>query len=429
MSLSLDEVLAALPKRLQKVFEDPSVTELMINSPDSVWYEKQGCLYPVYSGKTPKSEALTERMLDTTVKRIARPLGFDADKKSPIVDARLPDGSRVAIACPPITESFALSIRRFGSRPWTAAKLVETGSIPAEVLSLIGRALSRRENVIISGGTGTGKTTMLSAFASLINEEERIVSIEDTRELQIPAPNCLRLEAKNNRDEKEGVPVTIRDLVRHALRHRPDRLIVGEVRGEEAQDLIEALNTGHGGSISTVHANSARAALTRLATCALQSDAAPPWDVICEHVALAVQYVIHLQRSLDGRRGVRQVLQVNSYDRNRQDYDCSIIWEAPPMDANGDGPTAADRIVKQALNPLASARRCANCQAVLPANSKGSKGSQSDLCKTCKRKEQNHQAYLRRKAKAEEQQTATNKPSRKTVPREHGKARSRVRRT
>ena len=263
MKLSLEEVLAALPKRLRKVFEDSSVTELMINSPSSVWFEKEGCLYPVYTDKTPKAEALTERMLDTTVKRIARPLGFDADKKSPIVDARLPDGSRVAIACPPITESFSLSIRRFGSRPWTAAKLVETGSIPAEVLSLISQALSHRENVIISGGTGTGKTTMLSAFASLINEEERIVCIEDTRELHIPAPNCLRLEAKNSPEEEDGPNVTIRDLVRHALRHRPDRLIVGEVRGEEAQDLIEALNTGHGGSISTVHANSARAALTQ----------------------------------------------------------------------------------------------------------------------------------------------------------------------
>ena len=204
MSLSLEEVLAALPKRLQKVFEDPSVTELMINSPSSVWFEKEGCLYPVLTVKTPRAEALTERMLDTTVKRIARPLGFDADKKAPIVDARLPDGSRVAIACPPITESFALSIRRFGSRPWTAAKLVETGAIPEVILTLIAEALNQRENIIISGGTGTGKTTMLSAFASLIDEEERIVCIEDTRELHIPAPNCLHLEAKSSPDNKNS---------------------------------------------------------------------------------------------------------------------------------------------------------------------------------------------------------------------------------
>ena len=423
MSLSLDEVLAALPKRLQKVFEDSSVTELMINSPSSVWFEKEGCLYPVYTDKTPKAEALTERMLDTTVKRIARPLGFDADKKSPIVDARLPDGSRVAIACPPITESFSLSIRRFGSRPWTASKLVETGSIPAEVLTLISEALSHRENVIISGGTGTGKTTMLSAFASLINEEERIVCIEDTRELHIPAPNCLRLEAKNSPEEEDGPNVTIRDLVRHALRHRPDRLIVGEVRGEEAQDLIEALNTGHGGSISTVHANSARAALTRLATCALQSNSAPPWDVICEHVALAVQYVIHLQRSLDGRRGVHQVLKVVNYDRNQQDYNCSIVWEAPPISSNGGGGNAASLIINQEPNPVASSRHCSQCSATLPENGKA---SESDLCKNCRRKQQNHAAYLRRKTKAQKQSATTSERSRKTVPRERAKPRSRV---
>ena len=420
MSLSLEEVLAALPKRLQKVFEDGTVTELMINSPDSVWFEKNGCLYPVYTDKTPKAEALTERMLDATVKRIARPLGFDADKKSPIVDARLPDGSRVAIACPPITESFALSIRRFGSRPWTAAKLVESGSLPAEVLSLIARALNQRENVIISGGTGTGKTTMLSALASLINEEERIVSIEDTRELHIPAPNCLRLEAKKSRKEEEGPNVTIRDLVRHALRHRPDRLIVGEVRGEESQDLLEALNTGHGGSISTVHANSARAALTRLATCALQSKAAPPWHVICEHVALAVEYVIHLQRSLDGRRGVRQVLEVTSYDRNQQDYNCSIVWEAPPVDANGDGSTIADRIMDRTMSSLPASRRCSRCSAELPSNGKG---SQSDLCKSCRRKEQNHRAYLKRKQNQEEPLSAVPSAG-KPIPRERAKPRS-----
>ena len=418
MSLPLEEVLSALPKRLRKVFEDGTVTELMINSPDSVWFEKDGCLYPVYTDKTPRAERLTERMIDATVKRMARPLGLDADKKSPIVDARLPDGSRVAIACPPITESFALSIRRFGSRPWTAAKLVDSGSLPAEVLSLIAKALNQRENVIISGGTGTGKTTMLSALASLINEEERIVCIEDTRELHIPAPNCLRLEAKKSRKEEEGPNVTIRDLVRHALRHRPDRLIVGEVRGEESQDLLEALNTGHGGSISTVHANSARAALTRLATCALQSKAAPPWDVICEHVALAVQYVIHLQRSTDGRRGVRQVLEVSRYDRNRKDYDCSIVWEAPPMDANGDAGMIADRI--QSLSSLPAARCCSRCSKPLEANGKG---SQSDLCKTCRRKEQNHRAYLRRKQKKEEQSPA--KPSsRMSVSRGRAKPRS-----
>ena len=278
--------------------------------------------------------------------------------------------------------------------------------------------MNQRENVIISGGTGTGKTTMLSALVSLINEEERIFSIEDTRNLQIPAPNCLRLESKSTLDDEDGPNVTIRDLVRHALRHCPDRLILGEVRGEEAQDLLEALNTGHGGSISTVHANSARAALTRLATCALQSKAAPPWDVICEHVALAVEYVIHLQRSLDGRRGVRQVLEVNSYDRTRQDYNCSTVWEAPPMDDNGNGSSLADRL--KSLNSVAEARRCSRCSQPLEANGKN---KQSDLCKTCRRKEQNHRAYLRRKQKKQEQ-SSTESSTGKSNPQVRDKPRS-----
>ena len=320
--LSLDIVLAELPHQLREIFNNPRVTELMINSPQSVWYELDGCLRPV------EADGLTARGLESTAKRIAHPLGLNVGARAPIVDARLPDGSRVAIACPPITDTYALSIRRFGGKPWSAEMLLQAGSLPPEVLECSQQALDHRHNILISGGTGTGKTTMLSALASLINEEERIVCIEDTRELNISAPNCLRLESKSSREEKEGVTVTIRDLVRHALRHRPDRLIVGEVRGAEAGDLIQALNTGHGGSISTVHANSARAALTRLATCALQSDAALPWNVICELVALAVQLVIHLERSLDGRRFVKQVLQVHGYNQARGDFDCSLLFHS-----------------------------------------------------------------------------------------------------
>ena len=379
--LSLEEVLAELPAKLQKVFEDSRVTELMINSPESVWYERDGCLYPVYT------EGLTSRDLEATAMKIARPLGLDANKTAPIVDARLPDGSRVAIACPPIAETYALSIRRFGSRPWTADKLVEAGSLPREVLRLAERAFQRRENILVSGGTGTGKTTLLGALASLINEEERIVAIEDTRELQIPAPNCLRLEAR-------GANVTIRSLVRHALRHRPDRLIVGEVRGEEAQDLIEALNTGHGGSISTVHANSARAALTRLATCALQSATSPPWAVVCELVALAVQYVIHLERTLDGRRAVRQVLRVDGFDRIKQDFQCSIVWR----EAESNGNYTSNHI-EQAEHPegdAAAVQHCGRCSSLLSDNGKD---RSNGLCGKCHRREQNRRAYEKRKAK------------------------------
>ena len=384
--LSLDEVLAKLPARLRKVFEDDRVTELMINSPDSVWYERDGCLYPV------NTEGLTPHDIQTTALRIARPLGLDADKRAPIVDARLPDGSRVAIACPPIAETYALSIRRFGGRPWTTDMLVEAGSLPREVLDCSQQALDHRQNILISGGTGTGKTTLLSALASLINEEERIVSIEDTRELRISAPNCLRLEAKSA-PEEEGGTITIRDLVRHALRHRPDRLIVGEVRGEEASDLIQALNTGHGGSISTVHANSARAALTRLATCALQSDSAMPWNVICELVALAVQVVIHLTRSLDGRRSVEQVIRVHGYDQARGDFSCSLVWGAAGV---SDVTEPDDDALRHEAVEETGLLRCARCPNLLQYNGRGRRTS---LCKQCSRQEQNRKAYERRKTR------------------------------
>ena len=267
--------------------------------------------------------------------------------------------------------------------------LVQAESLPREVLECARQALDHRHNILISGGTGTGKTTMLSALASLISEDERVVCIEDTRELKISAPNCLRLEAKKSRSKEEGGPVTIRDLVKHALRHRPDRLIVGEVRGAEADDLIQALNTGHGGSISTVHANSARAALTRLATCALQSDVSLPWNVICELVALAVQLVIHLERSDDGRRFVKQVLHVHGYSQARGDFDCSLVWgevwqppKVIPMDRK-----------KQARSAEADSLRCTRCSEPLTPPRRG---PMPTLCKRCRKDGQNQRAYDRK---------------------------------
>ena len=195
--------------------------------------------------------------------------------------------------------------------------LVEAGSLPREVLELSGRALSERSNILISGGTGTGKTTLLGALASLINEQERIVSIEDTRELQIAAPNCLRLEAR-------GANVTIRNLVRYALRHRPDRLILGEVRGEEAEDLIQALNTGHGGSLTTVHANNAERALSRIASCAMQGGGELPWEVTCRGVVDGIAMVIHMTRH-EGRRFAEEAAFVEGYDAKENQWNIQRI--------------------------------------------------------------------------------------------------------
>ncbi len=377
LMLSLDQVLASLPTALRQVFDDPSVTELTINSPDSVWCERGGRLYPV------PAEGLTEKDIAAAALRIARPLGLDADQRAPIADARLEDGSRVAIAAPPVAPCYALSIRRFGGRAWTTGDLLKSGSLPPEVLRAAAEALAERRNILISGGTGAGKTTLLSALANLIGDDERIVVIEDTRELRFSAPNCLRLEAR-------GANVTIRALVRHALRHRPDRLIIGEVRGGEAEDLIQALNTGHGGSLSTLHANSAGAALTRLATCALQSSSPLPWNVVCELVSLAVQLVIHLGRDDDGARAVRQVLRVHGYDQARGLFRCSALWPAEHAEAQAD---ASDR---PAATSAPGAQRCSRCGGELRP---GVRGLPTALCKQCRRREQNRRAYARRKAK------------------------------
>ena len=236
---------------------------------------------------------------------IARPLGLDPTT-TPILDARLDDGSRVAICVPPASPSVAITVRRFGKRAFSAAQLVEQGALPEHI----------RRNILVSGGTGSGKTTLLNALIDLLADDERIVAIEDTLELRIDAPNCVRFEA---RGLQQGA-VTIRDLVRHALRHRPDHIVVGEVRGGEAADLLQALNTGHGGSLTTVHANNAESALSRLASCAMQGGSELPWDVICRGVVDGIAMVIHMTRR-EGRRFVEEAAFVRGYAAGTNQWD------------------------------------------------------------------------------------------------------------
>ena len=219
----------------------------------------------------------------------------------PIIDARLEDGSRVAICVAPATPYTAITIRRFGGRRFTTDDLVELGSLTLGQVELIRRTLLGRKNVLVSGGTGSGKTTLLNALIELLPLDDRIVAIEDTLELSIRHQNCVRFEA---RELGEG-SVTIRDLVKHALRHRPDHIVVGEVRGAEAADLLQALNTGHGGSLTTIHANNAVSALSRLASCAMQAGGLP-WEVLCRSVVDGISLVVHTSR-IAGRRAVEEV--------------------------------------------------------------------------------------------------------------------------
>ena len=222
-------------RQLEAALDDPDVSEIMINGPGNVWLEGHGRLRPINAPR------LNAAALERAAIHIARPLGLDP-ATTPILDARLDDGSRVAICVPPVSPSVAITVRRFGTRSFSAAQLVAQGALPAHIRDKAERVLHTRRNILVSGGTGSGKTTLLNALIELLPDDERIVAIEDTLELRIDSPNCVRFEA---RGLQQGA-VTIRDLVRHALRHRPDHIVVGEVRGGEAADLLQALNTGHG---------------------------------------------------------------------------------------------------------------------------------------------------------------------------------------
>ena len=299
---------------LESVLEDEDVSEIMINGPGNVWVESRGKI------REHPAPGLDAAALDRAAIQIARPLGLDP-ATAPILDARLDDGSRVAICVPPAAPHVAITIRRFGKRSYSPEDLVRFGSLPQEVLDEARAALLERRNILVSGGTGSGKTTLLNALVELLPADDRIVSIEDTLELRIDRKNCVRFEARGI----DGESVTIRDLVRHALRHRHDHIVVGEVRGGEAADLLQALNTGHGGSLTTIHANNAESALSRLATCAMQGETDLPWEVTCRGVVDGISMVIHMTRR-EGRRFVEEALFVRSYDAGKNSWQTVPIW-------------------------------------------------------------------------------------------------------
>ena len=302
---------------LETALEDPDVSEIMINGPGNVWLEGHGRLRAI------AAPALDAAALERAAIHIARPLGLDP-ATTPVLDARLGDGSRVAICVPPASPHVAITVRRFGTRSFSAAQLVEQGALPEHIRAAAERTLHTRRNILVSGGTGSGKTTLLNALIALIPDDERIVAIEDTLELRIDAPNCVRFEA---RGLQQGA-VTIRDLVRHALRHRPDHIVVGEVRGGEAADLLQALNTGHGGSLTTVHANNAESALSRLASCAMQGGGDLPWEVTCRGVVDGIAMVIHMTRA-DGRRFVEEAAFVRGYEAGSNAWNIERLDRTP----------------------------------------------------------------------------------------------------
>jgi pilus assembly protein CpaF len=305
---------------IEHLIRDGDISEIMVNGSGRIFIERHGELLAI------PDAAIPEKSLQVAVRNIARTLGDEVNDDMPLLDARLPDGSRVAAAIPPCSRrGTTLTIRKFQSRRFTPEELVRIGTVPQPVMDHLREAVGQRQNLLISGGTGSGKTTMLNALASFIDPEERVVLIEDTSEIQISLENLVEFEARRERPDQRAV--TIRDLLRATLRHRPDRIILGEVRGGEAFDLLQALNTGHSGTLSTIHANSAEQSVTRFISCVLQSGIELPYRAIRSNIGDAVQLLLHIERR-SGRRYVAQLLRLIRYDAGQDKYDFESVYDS-----------------------------------------------------------------------------------------------------
>jgi len=308
---------------IEALLLDPEISEIMINSSTDIFIEKQGLLKRI-SGIT-----LSAGQLRVAVQNIARSLGDDISEEKPILDSRLPDGSRIAAVLPPCSlHGITLTIRKFNTRSFTIQDLIRAGALSEEMAVFLCEAILNRRNILISGGTGTGKTTLLNILADFIPEEDRLLVIEDTAEIHIRKPNLVRFEARRPQGPK--IPaVTIRDLLKASLRHRPDRTILGEIRGEEAFDLLQALNTGHSGSLSTIHANSGREALSRLASCVLQSGIELPYKAIKAAIADSIHVLVHVERR-HGIRSVQEILALQGYSPANDAYQYESVFSSSP---------------------------------------------------------------------------------------------------
>jgi pilus assembly protein CpaF len=313
------EVILPFLRPIEHLIRDREVSEIMVNGSSRVFVEREGEVWEEPGVRIP------EKSLQVAVRNIARALGDEICEEKPLLDSRLPDGSRVAAVFPPCSVGgTTLTIRKFQSKHFTASELVRIGTLTEELLTRLHRAIEHNRNILISGGTGSGKTTLLNALSVFIPDSDRLIVIEEIAEIQIAKDNLVRFEGR--RAQPNLPAVTIRDLLRTALRHRPDRIILGEVRGGEAFDLLQALNTGHSGSLSTIHANSAEQAINRLANCVLQSGVELPYSAIRSTIADSINLLLHIERR-KARRYVTELVAIKGYDYETGQYQLENVFQ------------------------------------------------------------------------------------------------------
>jgi len=301
-----DDILGHGP--LEPYLRDPSVSEIMVNGYDQIYVERNGLLFPV--GAAFADESHLRRTIDKIVARVGRRV----DESSPMVDARLPDGSRINAVVPPVAiDGSLLTIRKFAAEPLTVGHLIQYGTMTPQVADLLRVCVQGRLNIVIGGGTGSGKTTTLNVLSSFLPDDERIVTIEDAAELQLRQEHVIRLESRPANLEKRG-EITIRDLVRNSLRMRPDRIIIGEVRDEATLDMLQAMNTGHDGSITTIHSNSPRDTLSRMETMVMMANVELTQRAIREQMASAIDLILHQTRLKDGSRRITHITEVQGIE-------------------------------------------------------------------------------------------------------------------
>jgi pilus assembly protein CpaF len=312
------ELLISFLTPIKKLLLDDSISEIMGNPNGSWWFEKSGKLYPA------ESLHFDAKALRTGLEVIANKLGRKLEEAHPILNAQLPDGSRLAAVLPPVVEPFpSVTIRKFTAVRFTIADLIKTGALSTHLAEYLAEQITGGKTLLISGGTSSGKTTFVNALTDYIPIDERIVVIEDTRELRLSRPNLLAAECQT---DAHAATVSFNDLLKSALRWRPDRIILGEVRGDEARTLLDSFNTGHGGSMATIHASTAVRALRKFGQLAMRSHQQANRDDICSEIGESVQLVIQLQRYPDGRK-VTEVIEVDGYDRDRKVFCCRTIFD------------------------------------------------------------------------------------------------------